>query len=71
MFLTLWKQWFSSFLFLSLVNRYGQFVDPFGHKWSVSTPLSPERAEAAKKAHEEWMKSCAAEKKLSSADVPK
>ncbi len=54
-------------------RRYGQFVDPFGQKWSVSTPLSPERTEAAKKAHEEWEKTAATEKKrkLSSTDVPK
>jgi PhnB protein len=31
-------------------SRYGQIVDPFGHAWSFSTPLSAERmAEAEKK----------------------
>ncbi len=31
-------------------DRYGQIVDPFGHAWSFSTPLSAERkAEAEKK----------------------
>jgi PhnB protein len=31
-------------------DRYGQVVDPFGHSWSFSTPLSAERkAEAEKK----------------------
>ena len=28
-------------------DRYGQVLDPFGHEWSISTPLSPERAKAA------------------------
>lgn len=31
-------------------DRYGQIVDPFGHAWSFSTPLSAERkAEAERK----------------------
>lgn len=30
-------------------DRYGQVVDPFGHSWSFSSPLTPERVEAAKK----------------------
>lgn len=31
-------------------DRYGQIVDPFGHAWSFSTPLSAEKkAEAEKK----------------------
>ncbi|MBN9117905.1 MAG: VOC family protein [Planctomycetes bacterium] len=31
-------------------DRYGQIVDPFGHAWSFSSPLSAERkAEAEKK----------------------
>jgi PhnB protein len=30
-------------------DRYGQIVDPFGHAWSFSTPLSAERKEAAAK----------------------
>jgi len=31
-------------------DRYGQVVDPFGHAWSFSTPLSAEKkAEAEKK----------------------
>jgi PhnB protein len=31
-------------------DRYGQIVDPFGHSWSFSTPLTAERkAEAEKK----------------------
>lgn len=31
-------------------DRYGQVVDPFGHAWSYSTPLTAERkAEAEKK----------------------
>jgi PhnB protein len=31
-------------------DRYGQIVDPFGHAWSFSTPLTAERkAEAEKK----------------------
>ena len=31
-------------------DRYGQIVDPFGHAWSFSTPLSAERKAAAEKA---------------------
>lgn len=31
-------------------DRYGQIVDPFGHSWSFSTPLSAERKAAAEKA---------------------
>jgi PhnB protein len=30
-------------------DRYGQIVDPFGHAWSFSTPLSAERKAAAEK----------------------
>jgi PhnB protein len=30
-------------------DRYGQIVDPFGHSWSFSTPLSAEQKEAAAK----------------------
>ncbi|MDY3559455.1 VOC family protein [Gemmata sp. JC673] len=30
-------------------DRYGQVVDPFGHAWSFSTPLSAERKAAAEK----------------------
>jgi PhnB protein len=30
-------------------DRYGQVVDPFGHSWSFSTPLSADRKEAAAK----------------------
>lgn len=32
-------------------DRYGKVTDPFGHEWSFSTPLSPERTKAAA---EEW-----------------
>lgn len=36
-------------------DRYGQIVDPFGHSWSFSTPLTAEqKAEAAKK----WAGQC-------------
>ncbi len=28
-------------------DRYGQVLDPFGHEWSISTPLPPDRAKAA------------------------
>ncbi|OWK34420.1 VOC family protein [Fimbriiglobus ruber] len=31
-------------------DRYGRVQDPFGHEWSFSTTLSPERAQAAKEA---------------------
>ena len=34
-------------------DRYGQIVDPFGHAWSFSTPLSAERKATAEK---EWAK---------------
>lgn len=30
-------------------DRYGQVVDPFGHSWSYSTPLTAERKSAAEK----------------------
>jgi PhnB protein len=30
-------------------DRYGQIVDPFGHSWSFSTPLTPEQKAAAEK----------------------
>jgi PhnB protein len=30
-------------------DRYGQVVDPFGHAWSFSTPLSAERKAEAEK----------------------
>jgi PhnB protein len=30
-------------------DRYGQIIDPFGHSWSFSTPLSAERKAAAAK----------------------
>ncbi len=31
-------------------DRYGQIVDPFGHAWSFSHPLTAEQKEAAEKA---------------------
>jgi PhnB protein len=30
-------------------DRYGKLTDPFGHEWSFSTPLSPDRKAAAEK----------------------
>ena len=30
-------------------DRYGQVVDPFGHSWSFSNPLTPEQKAAAEK----------------------
>ena len=30
-------------------DRYGQVVDPFGHSWSYSTPLTTEKKAAAEK----------------------
>ncbi len=30
-------------------DRYGQIVDPFGHAWSFSNPLSPDEKAAAEK----------------------
>lgn len=36
-------------------DRYALFVDPWGHRWGVTSPISAERTAAAKKAHEEHM----------------
>lgn len=36
-------------------DRYGQVVDPFGHSWSFSSPISAERTEAAKQQFAEMM----------------
>ncbi len=41
-------------------DRYGQIVDPFGHSWSFSAPLSAERREAAAKKWAEFQKKHAA-----------
>jgi PhnB protein len=30
-------------------DRYGQIIDPFGHAWSFSAPLTPERKAIAEK----------------------
>jgi PhnB protein len=38
-------------------DRYAQFKDPFGHVWSVSSPLPPDRAVAAKAAWDEKVRS--------------
>jgi PhnB protein len=35
-------------------SRYGQVIDPFGHRWSISTALSPEAAERARSAMPEF-----------------
>ena len=35
-------------------DRYGKVVDPFGHEWSFSHPLTAEKAQAAAKKWEEW-----------------
>jgi PhnB protein len=35
-------------------SRYGQVIDPFGHRWSLSTALSPEAAERARAAMPEF-----------------
>jgi uncharacterized glyoxalase superfamily protein PhnB len=35
-------------------SRYGQVVDPFGHRWSLASPLSPEAAERARAAMPEF-----------------
>jgi PhnB protein len=42
-------------------SRYGQVVDPFGHSWSVASPLSPEATEAAKAAFAAQMQPVGAE----------
>ena len=36
-------------------DRYGQIVDPFGHWWSFSHPLTEEQKKAAEKA---WAEQC-------------
>lgn len=36
-------------------DRYGQIVDPFGHAWSFTHPLTAEQKEAAAKA---WAEQC-------------
>jgi PhnB protein len=42
-------------------DRYGKIQDPFGHEWSFSTPLSPERTAAAAAAWEAFKTSGKAE----------
>lgn len=37
-------------------DRYGQVVDPYGHKWGISTHIADPTAEEIKKAQEEWTK---------------
>jgi uncharacterized glyoxalase superfamily protein PhnB len=42
-------------------SRYGQVADPFGHRWSIASPLSPEATEAAKAAFATQMQPVGAE----------
>ena len=35
-------------------DRFAKLVDPFGHEWSISSPLPPERARAAAAGAKEW-----------------
>lgn len=43
-------------------DRFGQLVDPFGHKWGVATHVKDMTPEEIKKAQETWQKemACAA-----------
>ena len=40
-------------------DRMGQFTDPFGYRWSVSTHIKDMTPEEMKKGQEEWMKQMA------------
>ena len=35
-------------------DRFAKVVDPFGHEWSISSPLPPERAQAAAAGAKQW-----------------
>ena len=37
-------------------DRYGQVVDPYGHRWGISTHIANPTPEEMKKAMEEWSK---------------
>ena len=37
-------------------DRFGQVVDPYGHKWGISTHIADPTPEEMKKAKEEWAK---------------
>lgn len=37
-------------------DRFGQLVDPFGHKWGIATHIADPTPEEIKKAQEEWAK---------------
>ena len=40
-------------------DRYGKVLDPFGHEWSFSHPLTAEETAAAAKKWEEWQAAAA------------
>jgi PhnB protein len=44
-------------------DRYGQLVDPFGHKWSIGTHVKDMSPDEMKKAQDAWMKEQAHAKK--------
>jgi PhnB protein len=35
-------------------DRFAKLVDPFGHEWSISSPLPPDRAAAAVASAKDW-----------------
>ena len=36
-------------------DRFAKLTDPFGHEWSITSPISEERKKAAMEAQKEWM----------------
>ena len=36
-------------------DRFAKLSDPFGHEWSITSPISEERKKAAMEAQKEWM----------------
>lgn len=37
-------------------DRWGQVLDPFGHRWSIATHVNDPTPEEMKKAQEQWQK---------------
>ena len=36
-------------------DRFAKLTDPFGHEWSITSPISEERKKAAMEAQKEWL----------------
>jgi PhnB protein len=36
-------------------DRFAKLTDPFGHEWSITSPISEERKKKAMEAQKEWM----------------